>query len=899
MDRASDFLTNRRQTAMIRARGAGAFLQFSGRYPFMGWAIPSYIRKRHWLLAWPTLFVVLAAGVFGFVFSTSGKILSYPGQDGPSQLVPWFAFEARSFRNWHIPLWSPQCFCGMPFVANLNSACFYPLNWLCAVLPEATFLNVDLILNVVLAGWFTSLWCRGRGIGWGGSILAGVVMMFSGVVVMHMGAGHLDILMYVPWPPLIFLAIDKIFDEPNPLRWALLGIFAVGMSVLSGYAQLIYYVGLLAGLYTALRMGQELWDHYRGKGTEPGSVAPSARPPLRRLAMVGGFALLAYAGGAALGAIQLLPAMAAASESVREHGLTYEFASGCPESPADFFTLFAPGFWGDVVGSDIPADHAPLDARASWYWKLNGAAGQTDSAKPVDYFARWYSWETSTFVGMIALALAAYGAVFGARQARRFMLLLIVICIVLALGKFLPLYRILFNYFPMYGSFRTTSRFNIPFTLFVAVLAGAGFDRLRQRTSIPWGFLGVLSLAAAVLLGASAWLRHDAQRSDGFWTHKLLALSYDPDVLTIDGSLLRDPAFVRRAGEHAANTLIPPADLLIAAGAILLLMRVSPRYAYLLVLLVVCESMQFAWFHRPEADMETPFPDAWNQSISELDDDGRVLSTSLGFANLGMSRGYNDAYGYDATTPLRYAEFLAEIQTDIAPWLDKKVKEGLNFVPPVVVGLVPDADHPGHARLVYSRRLWLTRARAIFALVHTPRGMAPADIPLPPQLHRLELVSRYQVRTTRDDIFAAINELFFDPTQTAILEQEPDPKPQAESYEASFHSADPSKVSVLEENADRMIITADLPAPRILLITDSYTKGWKARSLDSNPPQSSYSVIPADYTFRAIPLAAGHHKILLEYAPPAFTAGWVVSLLTLAGMIGGTRWVLWRQRTGE
>jgi len=91
---------------------------------------------------------------------------------------------------------------------------------------------------------------------------------------------------------------------------------------------------------------------------------------------------------------------------------------------------------------------------------------------------------------------------------------------------------------------------------------------------------------------------------------------------------------------------------------------------------------------------------------------------------------------------------------------------------------------------------------------------------------------------------------------------------------------------VLESSTDHMIIEAQTKTPAILLITDSYSRDWRAWGLpDENGKESAqqeYSVQPANWVLRAIPLQAGKHKIRLEYLPRIFVIGKWVSLVSLA-----------------
>ena len=45
------------------------------------------------------------------------------------QVYPWQLHITRSLASGSVPLWNPYSYCGVPFVANAQSAVFYPLHW--------------------------------------------------------------------------------------------------------------------------------------------------------------------------------------------------------------------------------------------------------------------------------------------------------------------------------------------------------------------------------------------------------------------------------------------------------------------------------------------------------------------------------------------------------------------------------------------------------------------------------------------------------------------------------------------------------------------------------------------------------------------------------------------------
>ncbi|MDP2724891.1 MAG: hypothetical protein Q8O44_01325, partial [Syntrophales bacterium] len=111
-----------------------------------------------------------------------------------------------------------------------------------------------------------------------------------------------------------------------------------------------------------------------------------------------------------------------------------------------------------------------------------------------------------------------------------------------------------------------------------------------------------------------------------------------------------------------------------------------------------------------------------------------------------------------------------------------------------------------------------------------------------------------------------------DPLRIVILESDPVPQPDRTSTAGT--------VAIEESSTDSLHIRGKLGRAAILLITDSYSSGWRARAL-SGSVQQNYQVMPANYTLMAIPLSAGEHRLILEYKPRAFLIGKWLSLFSL------------------
>jgi hypothetical protein len=91
-----------------------------------------------------------------------------------------------------------------------------------------------------------------------------------------------------------------------------------------------------------------------------------------------------------------------------------------------------------------------------------------------------------------------------------------------------------------------------------------------------------------------------------------------------------------------------------------------------------------------------------------------------------------------------------------------------------------------------------------------------------------------------------------------------------------------------------MEVSAQTAKPAILLITDTYSRGWKATAL-SDSVQKSYRVMPGDAFARAIPLYAGQHHFVLKYEAPGFFPGLWISLGAFFLYLFAWAW-LWKGR---
>lgn len=199
-------------------------------------------------------------------------------------------------------------------------------------------------------------------------------------------------------------------------------------------------------------------------------------------------------------------------------------------------------------------------------------------------------------------------------------------------------------------------------------------------------------------------------------------------------------------------------------------------------------------------------------------------------------------WGYDPVQLARFSRFLEFAR-----------EETSDFDTPPIANQ-PDELHPIFRilRVRYARPRW-----------------GPTE--LPDALPHLLLLQDYRV-LPEDQVLPALIDPAFDPARTVLLESPPEPTPRP--------GGRPGRVALVSQGSDHLLVDVDLPDPAILLITDSWARGWRAVEVGADPA-AQFAVLPGDYVARAIALPAGRRRLRVEYAPPSFRIGRWVSLASL------------------
>jgi hypothetical protein len=406
--------------------------------------------------------ILLAQSLFGYSLLPAGllsHLLPWKTAASPSpplwnaliwdslgQYFPWRDFAAHSLRAGQIPLWNPYQFCGTPFLANGQSAIFYPLNLIFWLLDSRRAFGWSMLLHLILGGWFTYLFLRALRLKRFAALIGGMVFAFNGYFVTWI---YLPTLVNTAiWLPLALLFGEKYLRSGRWVFAAAAGA-ALGLSALAGHPQIFLLCSLFFALYFVARaLTARRWGLLLGGG------------------LLSGSALILVS------AVQLLPTLELLQFSHRASGGSeagYQFYLSWAWPLTNLVTLLLPDFFGNpTLGT---------------YWGKGS-----------------YS-EYCAYAGIIPLLLAAAGGFWGRRFAARFFGLAALFWLLCALGT--PLNWPLFHFVPGLKNAGSPSRLLLLYLISLSFLAGIGADwlaRALREKSLSWLKARLLGLIAGAAL---------------------------------------------------------------------------------------------------------------------------------------------------------------------------------------------------------------------------------------------------------------------------------------------------------------------------------------------------------------------------------------------------------------
>lgn len=418
-------------------------------------------------------FALLIVLILAFFHKSVFTNLILARGDAFHYFYPYWDARHSALQSGQLPLWTADLFMGAPLLANPQLGTLYPPNWLLTPLTAPDALQTSIVLHLVWAG-AGMLWLVRRTVsaGWFPALVAGLLFTLGGYLGAHVE--QINQLQGLSWLPWLLLLLHQGLHAARRGGWFLLLAAAWALQLFTGHTQTVFVTGVGLGVYALSAMperGLALRDRLRGL-----------------------LALASAALGAGLLALpQLLPTLELTGMSQRGGGLNPQQATAFSLPPGYLGHALLPFYDGQLFGEYIG------------------------------------------YVGIVGLGLALYGLLHPARKSTILpWALLALLGLVLALGRFNPLYWLLAE-LPGFNLFRVPARWLALYALGMSVLAAHGVQRLQAHEPFPRWRYGLLAGVLAGLLGLALLGRVDAVDMVGsvqpgaltgaLWLLSLLALA--------------------------------------------------------------------------------------------------------------------------------------------------------------------------------------------------------------------------------------------------------------------------------------------------------------------------------------------------------------------------------------
>jgi len=782
-----------------------------------------------------TLFLLALAYFYNVVIPDGSSVLSDQNTDTRHQLFYWRYFGFNTLAKGVLPLWNPYIYGGTPFVGGLQSAIFYPLNLIFLIFPIHVAINYSIILHVFLSGVFTYLYLRFIKLnpqsevrnpqlytGWlsrSSCMVSSIIFMFCAPQIFHVYPGHLPNLCTMIWLPLILL-FSELFIRNRNYLYAFFGGVAVAFNILAGHPQYFFYTAIAVVAYFIIRIIQEFREH-------------------RNWEYVGYHAsgiFIIYTIGVLLAAIQLLPAFEMIKHSTRQT-LSYEWVGQFSFAPENFITLFMPEFLGDSLKTP--------------------------------YWGRYYLWEMSLYVGIIPLMLCAIASFYNRNTFTKTFLIMALITMILALGKFTPLFKVLYSVVPGFNMFRGNSKFIFIIAFSLSVLSGIGAEYLRNNILTKKKVSTFFYITGGIVAAISLFLLIFFLFRTGYGTwHGIINKIYLLGDRYTTLPTLKDPDFLRATFAIATKSAVKFIILMILSLLVIGLWINGRLKRQIIIPITLALIFGDLWFfgnqYMVTFDSRQCF---WDNEVTSIMKNNPAASriTTVGHfeLNQGMAHDISNIGGYDANVIKEYSEFinLSDGKSIEDPRIVMEVRQisKLTNLLNLKYLLLPAnvrIEHPA-IKLVFNN--------SKYALFDNTQAIP-----------RTFIVHETKTLEGRDAIFKGLASSEFNPLKYVILEE---PSKLTRNISSENYQQEPNP-TIIEYSPNRVTIKATLLDDGYLVLGDAFYPGWNVY-VDGKKSK----ILKTNYIMRSVFLEKGDHIVKFVYEPKSFTIGMIITLASVVILI--------------
>ncbi|MEK7111118.1 MAG: YfhO family protein [Patescibacteria group bacterium] len=768
---------------------------------------------------------------------------------------PYMRLTQDAYRHGELPLWNPFNFAGNPHMAEWQSGVFYPLHILLSLLSLPVYWTLFQLTAFFLAGLFTYWYLSNLNLGKLASIFGATTFMLSEFMItwnMEVITAPHSIL----WLPLILLAIDKLVKESgiknqeSGIRWWIIGLAGLVLSILSGYWQTTLYVMLVAFIYTVYRLffwffGRDRFFSWKKIVVTPEprshALATHGRRPWEQGSVLWGlFIFLWIPFSLAFTSFHLLPTNELLGRSSREYinlqPRMQEIMKGYLLPARHLVTLFAPDYFGH-------------EATRNYFARVGGG---------------WY-YEHVIFVGTVPLLLAVV-AVFAKKKlkVRNDILFWITVIGLSASFSFkTPWAEAVFRYKVPVLSTGIANRILFVEAFGLSVLAAFGISSLADP----------LNLKRAIKIGLAGFVG--------------VAVLFLNTLITKTSLGAADPV---REPQHyliSLRNMVLPTGVYFFTLIFLGIGLWKKRFKETIILGIIAVSFfqnlyQFRKF-TPFSEMMFVYPVdpviEWLQENSGLN---RFIGYNGKFLgdNFATQFGIYSVEGYDSLNDYKRSVLLHSA-------VEGKLNLDLPRSADVILG----------RNLENLRTVKLMKLFGIRFLIDHPEwldfGPTAGKKRLPDESQRLVfengdfkiwefldayprafLAGKYEVIPDGGKLISRLYEDSFDPRQNILLDQDP-----GNGFKISVDEL--AQVKILQYRPTKIVFETSSASDQLLFLSDTWYPGWKAKLENGQ----ELKILTAYYALRAVPVPAGNHTITMWYLPESFKKGLGISVIALITII--------------
>ena len=772
------------------------------------------------------------------------RLAAFPDGDFTQHFLPFSLFQQDALLNFRLPVWDQYTNSGHPFLADAQSAVFYPISNALLLLTgferspsgRLFWLQVEAALHLFLACVFTYHLVRRLTGQRKAAFAAGLIFGFSGYLTGYPPL-QLGVLRTAIWLPLILLLL--LPANSGAFRWRrwLMAAAVHAVAFFAGHPQTFLFLSYAVGGWMLMQLGvivgQFTVFKRRREGTDSRERGTGGLFDASRVLLFGGQLAVYIVTLIVLTLGQLWPAWEFTQLSVRSSLPIKVLSGGFPLE--DSWQLLLPG---------ILTEYSP---------QYIGVAA----------------------LGLVLIAVAALlssgfslpGADPSARPAAFFFVICGGVALLLSYGANGPLYWLFYRFAPGGNLFRGQERAIYLVAFSLSVLSGYGLALLptlgaRLRRNLGWAFL------AAVGVGAALFFMQFSARED---------ISQSAFLLLGAKAILLSAAFALLCGVRVGPGGGAPSQ------------GVCRTHLLLFFPLLLADLFIFNFStnlaNGPAIRAALARPEAAITLLSAQDlaaeSDGlppRVYNEFRLPESSGMFVGWEDVYG---SSPLRLAKYDTLFQEFPLGrmWELTGVGSVLTWRRELFSESQVEAEFPGETDTTFLHRLNAASPR----LWWTQKARRAPD--------------KTVLALLADESFNIQSELLIAPSDAEQL---------GEGWiddRLTFGSGGTASLHVAREGPAHLIIGIESAQPGLLFVSENWMPGWQAtwrpnggsssNAAAGQPARTELPVVRANQAFLGVPVPAGAGTLELAYRPNSVRWGLAISAIGWAAWLFALRGALW------